>query len=112
MFNDPESAVLHHPSDLLSFVKPSNTPHGLFNDKYPLHTIPHPTKQNVLMNRISYNIRTDSYYENYEHGIINKKYLEAWDQGTLYHKNLIHNHIKYIVCDDKYDWYVHLNNVL
>jgi len=93
--NDPESAVLHDPSELLSSVKLSNTPHGLFNDKYPLHTIPHPTKQNVLMNRISYNIRTDSYYENYEYGIINKKYIEVWDQGALYLKNLVYHHINY-----------------
>ncbi len=48
--NDSESAVLVDPSDLLFSVKLSNTPHVLFNDKY------HPTKQNVLMNRISYNI--------------------------------------------------------
>ena len=91
--NDPESAVLHDTSDLLlSSVKPSNTPHGLFNDKYPLHAISHPTKQNILMNRISYNIRTDSYYEN---GIINKKYLEFWNQGALYHKNLIYHNVKH-----------------
>jgi len=90
--NDLESAVPHDPSDLLSSVKLSNTPHGLFNDKYPLHTIPHPTKQNVLMNSISYNIKSDSYYEN---GIINKKYLEFWNQGALYHKNLIYHNVKH-----------------
>ncbi len=72
-FYDPESAVLHDSSNLLSSVKLSNTTHVLFNDKYPLHPISHPTKKNVLTNRISYDLKNDSYYEN---GIINKKYLE------------------------------------
>ncbi len=100
--DDPESAVLHDPSYLLSSIKLSNTPHGLFNDKYPLHTIPHPTKQNILTNRISYSIESDSYYEN---GTTNKKYLEFWDQGALYHKNLVY------VTDHFDDGYVYLNNV-
>ena len=72
-FYDPESAVLHDSSNLLSSVKLSNTLYRLFNNKYLLHTISHSTKKNILTNRISYDLKNDSYYEN---GIINKKYLE------------------------------------
>ncbi|CAI2183985.1 18947_t:CDS:2 [Funneliformis geosporum] len=80
--NDPESAVLH--DNLSSSVISIDTPCGLFNDKHQLHVIPHPAKQNVFMNRISYDTRSDTYYEN---GI---KYIEFWDRGAYSHENLIY----------------------
>ncbi|RIA83340.1 hypothetical protein C1645_833984 [Glomus cerebriforme] len=90
--NDPESAILYDNSNLLSSISLNNHNdlilHGLFNDKYPLHIIPHPKKQNIFINRISYDIISDSYYEN---GFFDKKYLEFWDQGALYYENLIHS---------------------
>ncbi|CAG8529956.1 3822_t:CDS:2 [Funneliformis mosseae] len=81
---DPESAVLHDTSYLSSFVTSIDSPHGLFNDKHKLHVIPHPTKSNVFVNRISYDIRSDAYYEN---GI---KYIEFWDRGAYSFENLIY----------------------
>ncbi|GBC21467.2 speckle-type POZ protein [Rhizophagus irregularis DAOM 181602=DAOM 197198] len=81
---DPESAILY---DSPINNNDNNNIYGLFNDKYPLHIIPHPKKENVFMNRISYDVMSDAYYEN---GIFNKKYIEFWDQGALYYENLIH----------------------
>src|SRR6266498_3589316 len=72
---DPESAILYDSSNILSSVSLNNYTHtlqGLFNNKYPLHIIPHPKKKNVFINRISYDVMSDSYYEN---GIFDKKYV-------------------------------------
>src|SRR2546423_570967 len=86
LYSDPESAVLSNDySYLSSSVQLHNKPYGLFNNKHPLHIVPHPTKRNVFMNRISYDTQSDSYYEN---GIIDKKYIEFWDQGVLCSENL------------------------
>ncbi|RIA98395.1 hypothetical protein C1645_731740 [Glomus cerebriforme] len=83
---DPESAVFNNDSDLLSSVSLGDKHYGLFNDKYPLHVIPHPEKHNIYMNRVSYDTQSDSYYEN---GIIDKKYIEFWDKGVFFYENLI-----------------------
>src|SRR5436305_11061551 len=80
---EKESAVLSDYYDLLSSVSllDDDKPYGLFNNKYPLHITPHPKKQNIYMNRISYDTQSDSYYEN---GIIDKKYIEFWNEGVFY----------------------------
>ncbi len=39
------------------------------------------------MNRISYDTRSDSYYEN---GTVDKKFIDCWDQGSLSYENLIY----------------------
>src|SRR5581483_10991602 len=87
----PESAILYDDSSNLlsssSISLNNNIIHGLFNNKYPLHIISHPKKKNVFMNRISYDVMSDSYYEN---GIFDKKYVKFWDQGALHYENLIH----------------------
>jgi hypothetical protein len=51
---------------------------GIFCDKFLLHVIPVEmnNKNNLFMNRISYNTKTNAYYEN---GILSDKYLKKWE---------------------------------
>jgi hypothetical protein len=83
---ESETAILNDRSELLSLIN-NDKPYGLFNNKHPLHIISHPEKQNIFMNRISYDTQSDSYYEN---GIIDKKYIEFWNSGVFYYHNLIY----------------------
>ncbi|POG64973.1 hypothetical protein GLOIN_2v1782244 [Rhizophagus irregularis DAOM 181602=DAOM 197198] len=46
---------------------------GLFNNKYKFNILPNEKKKNLFNHRISYNTRTDAYYEN---GITTNKYLK------------------------------------
>ncbi|RHZ50119.1 hypothetical protein Glove_505g17 [Diversispora epigaea] len=76
------------------FSKPisSNRLIGLLNDKYILNILPHESKPNIYTNRISYNTRTDAYFEN---GNTKSKFLKEWHRGVLKTENLEFHHDDY-----------------
>lgn len=61
---------------------------GLFNNKYKFNILPNEKKKNLFNHRISYNTRTDAYYEN---GITTNKYLKKWNRGALEFYNIAYN---------------------
>lgn len=65
---------------------------GLLNDKYILNILPHDSKSNIYTNRISYNTRTDAYFEN---GNTKGKFLKEWHRGALETENLEYHHDDY-----------------
>src|ERR1043165_4601752 len=59
----------------------------LFNDKYPIHVLPHPEIPNVFTHRISYDTGKDVYYEN---GFTDRAYVEFWDRGAFKFNNIVY----------------------
>ncbi|CAB4491725.1 unnamed protein product [Rhizophagus irregularis] len=62
-----------------------DTSGGTLSDRFSLHVVPVDEKNNLFINRISYNTQTNAYYEN---GILSNKYLKKWAEGTYQWDNI------------------------
>ncbi|CAJ0749204.1 10536_t:CDS:2 [Entrophospora sp. SA101] len=67
-------------------VEKSRKIDGIFNNKFIFNVIKHELKPHMYKHRISYNTRTNAYYEN---GNFKTKYIRGWNRGTLKSENII-----------------------
>ncbi|CAG8562538.1 15208_t:CDS:2 [Funneliformis caledonium] len=88
--HNSKRSIVYHASTKEEITNNPSDPFvtGLFNNTYRLNILPHQEKSNTFLHRMSYNARTDAYYEN---GIIEKKYLRIWRRGTLKCKNIAYD---------------------
>ncbi|EXX52310.1 hypothetical protein RhiirA5_503451 [Rhizophagus irregularis] len=77
-YNNNENS-LYEPIETAEVYDETNG--GIFCDKFLLHVIPIKmnNNNNLYKNRISYNTKTNAYYEN---GILSNKYLKKWKERT------------------------------
>ncbi|CAG8520476.1 1252_t:CDS:2 [Diversispora eburnea] len=64
---------------------PSGIPGGSLNDKLLLHVLKDDLNQNLHTHRLSYDSKTDKYYEN---GNIEEEFITGWKNGVLQWNNV------------------------